>query len=296
MNDIDAALEWAEEYSTEKYPHPDITMAHLHTLAAEVRRLRARVKCFEDAGGVAMSTEIFHARSRAEAAEKERDELRAENVSLETERGQLLIECKTWRVKYENDTAELRERLKAVEEVADSEVERYKAAAQELMYRAEAAEALAEARKEYIDNLEEERDELRERLKQFECNNIECNYTVDILDSLSHAIMQTPACTLNAILCGASQEIQAQRHDFVCLKDRLKAAEESARRWDAIIGCARIRCLGSAGIVKPNDNGYAHIGVELWTHHDAASDQGDIEWLTKFADACIALAKYEGRK
>lgn len=62
-----------------------------------------------------------------------------------------------------------------------------------------------------------------------------------------------------------------------------------AERWRALVGCARIRALGSAGLVKPNPNRYAHLGLELWTHHTAGSDPGAIEWLIKFADCCVAL-------
>jgi hypothetical protein len=60
------------------------------------------------------------------------------------------------------------------------------------------------------------------------------------------------------------------------------------QRWRALIGCARIRVLGSAGIVTDNPEGYAHIGLELWTHHEANHEGPAVEWLTKFADKCIA--------
>lgn len=72
---------------------------------------------------------------------------------------------------------------------------------------------------------------------------------------------------------------------------------EDAERWRAMVGCARVRVLGSAGIAAPKPDGYAHIGVELWTRHTAPSDPAAIEWLTKFADiAKTALqAEKEGK-
>jgi hypothetical protein len=60
-------------------------------------------------------------------------------------------------------------------------------------------------------------------------------------------------------------------------------------RWRAVLNCARLRALGSAGIEKPNAEGYAHLGLEMWTHYDAPTEPIAQEWLTKFADACVAL-------
>jgi hypothetical protein len=69
-----------------------------------------------------------------------------------------------------------------------------------------------------------------------------------------------------------------------------------AERWQALIGSARVRVLGSAGLTSAKDpngnpwNGYAHIGLELWTRHDAPSNPIAITWLTKYAD----IARLEG--
>lgn len=57
-----------------------------------------------------------------------------------------------------------------------------------------------------------------------------------------------------------------------------------AARWRALVGCARIRVLGSAGLTKDQPNNYAHLGLELWTHHEAGNEGPAVEWLTKFAD------------
>lgn len=66
-----------------------------------------------------------------------------------------------------------------------------------------------------------------------------------------------------------------------------------AARWRALVGSARVRVIGSAGLrtnIDPYGNpwdGYAHIGLELWTKHapDAINEPPDaVEWLTKYAD------------
>jgi hypothetical protein len=66
------------------------------------------------------------------------------------------------------------------------------------------------------------------------------------------------------------------------------------QRWRALVGCARIRVLGSAGLVSANPDGYAHLGLELWTHHEAGHEGPAVEWLTAFADRCIAAQPAEG--
>jgi hypothetical protein len=64
-------------------------------------------------------------------------------------------------------------------------------------------------------------------------------------------------------------------------------------RWRAVLGCARLRVLGSAGLVSA-DSGYAHLGLEMWTHHEAGHEGPAAEWLTKFADRCIAARAEAG--
>ncbi len=65
---------------------------------------------------------------------------------------------------------------------------------------------------------------------------------------------------------------------------KVERLTEDAERWRAIIGCARVRVLGSAGVVEPKPEGYAHIGVELWTHYPSGSEPMAVEHMTKFAD------------
>lgn len=90
---------------------------------------------------------------------------------------------------------------------------------------------------------------------------------------------------------------QMRAYGQACATAKLAEVEADAARWRALIGCARIRPLGSAGIVKPNENGYAHLGLELWTDHHGydktkPEHQRGVEWLTKFADIA-ALATGE---
>ena len=80
---------------------------------------------------------------------------------------------------------------------------------------------------------------------------------------------------------------------------------QDAARWRALLGTARIRPLGSAGLKTPENRNYAHLGLELWTTYgrdysaeliermDRENAIG-IEWLTKFAD--IAMAAQDSAK
>jgi len=75
--------------------------------------------------------------------------------------------------------------------------------------------------------------------------------------------------------------------------------KEDAERWRALIGCARVRVLGSAGITRDIDSfgnaygDFCHIGVELWTKHECSSEPTAIEWLTKFADKAVSVKNNE---
>jgi hypothetical protein len=80
--------------------------------------------------------------------------------------------------------------------------------------------------------------------------------------------------------------------------EQIAALAKDAARWRALIGSARVRVLGSAGLIselnpydKPWD-GYAHIGLELWTRHEAAANEPPdaAEWITKYADIAIDAA------
>lgn len=77
------------------------------------------------------------------------------------------------------------------------------------------------------------------------------------------------------------------------LANLLNSLEQDALRWRALIGCARIRVVGSAGFGypaqhgkesytgrDPDPTGYRHVGIEIWTRYAPPSD--DSEKLLEF--------------
>lgn len=67
-----------------------------------------------------------------------------------------------------------------------------------------------------------------------------------------------------------------------------------ALRWRALVGSARIKPQGSAGLESPQPGNYAHMGLELWTVYDQAGKKdfsGDnslgVRWLTTYADIAV---------
>lgn len=96
----------------------------------------------------------------------------------------------------------------------------------------------------------------------------------------------------NAI-CYAQNEKQAQ-----ALCDTMNTNAQDASRWRAFIGSARIRIIGSAGIRKPEENHYAHVGMEIWTGYGKKGEynlsvetEHGREVLTQYADIAIAAQK-----
>jgi hypothetical protein len=87
---------------------------------------------------------------------------------------------------------------------------------------------------------------------------------------------------------------------YLSLLDEVARLKESAGRWDALVNCARIRPIGNAGLTSELDpygkpwNGYAHLGLELWTKYHLDNDTPvdnslGINWLTKFVDIAAAV-------
>lgn len=72
---------------------------------------------------------------------------------------------------------------------------------------------------------------------------------------------------------------------------------ESADRWDALMGGGHIRVLGSAGLHTAKTpygedwDGYAHIGLELWTKYDVAEHRPTDApaQLTRYVDVLRGL-------
>jgi hypothetical protein len=64
---------------------------------------------------------------------------------------------------------------------------------------------------------------------------------------------------------------------------------QDAANWRALLGSARIRSLGSAGLTTPLPNNYGHMGLELWTTYqmpdgfDYEKERGiGIDWLKRY--------------
>lgn len=63
---------------------------------------------------------------------------------------------------------------------------------------------------------------------------------------------------------------------------------EDAARWRALIGCARLRIMGSAGSATDE---YQHVGLEVWTQHPAPTEPRDVARLIAFTDKVIELER-----
>lgn len=73
------------------------------------------------------------------------------------------------------------------------------------------------------------------------------------------------------------------------------ARKLSADRWDALMGTVRIRTLGGAGFEPmpgAQDNGYRHLGLELWSRYDfdeAIDNSFGVKRLEQYADTVRAF-------
>jgi hypothetical protein len=79
-----------------------------------------------------------------------------------------------------------------------------------------------------------------------------------------------------------------------CECEQAKGNAADAARWRALVGCARVKVLGHAGLTlgskfAPFEHPYAHIGLEIWTMHDAPREDSDYarQVLTTFADKAV---------
>lgn len=85
---------------------------------------------------------------------------------------------------------------------------------------------------------------------------------------------------------------------------RATADASDAEKWRALMGCARVRVLGHAGCdpkrpLDPYDKPYgdfAHIGLELWTQHSAATEPTALGWLDAFATKAVAIRRAAGEQ
>ncbi len=89
------------------------------------------------------------------------------------------------------------------------------------------------------------------------------------------------------------------------MSDDIEQLKIDAARWRALIGSARIRPIGSAGLYKDTmdkTKGYAHLGLELWTLSEKSANehvQRTVEkehatgvlWLTAYVDIARGLPR-----
>jgi len=94
------------------------------------------------------------------------------------------------------------------------------------------------------------------------------------------------------------------QYDHPALRDaaqlyaKYEGMRQDALRWRAFIGSARLRMFGSAGLVEPQPEYYAHMGMEIWTKYGRPGEYDfteenkvGIEWITKYADIAIEAQK-----
>jgi hypothetical protein len=78
-----------------------------------------------------------------------------------------------------------------------------------------------------------------------------------------------------------------------------------AAKWRALLSCARVRPLGSAGCERDEEHNadYAHIGFELWTHYNLTPKQSEDaergralgqKWLERFIEKAQRVAAKNG--
>lgn len=90
-------------------------------------------------------------------------------------------------------------------------------------------------------------------------------------------------------LLNAEQARAMFAHCLAGIAPAPSADARDAARWRALFN-GRVRYLGSAGLHSDIDphgrpfNGFAHIGLELWTKHEAESNPEDVQLLTRYAD------------
>jgi hypothetical protein len=105
---------------------------------------------------------------------------------------------------------------------------------------------------------------------------------------------------------GTGEPYAAAQGEYMLAADVLPAmARQSIRdeetlvdamHWRALLASARIRTIGSAGIVSPEPGNYAHLSLELWTRYGTPEEKLDFssrnavakDWLIKYAGIAAA--------
>jgi hypothetical protein len=82
---------------------------------------------------------------------------------------------------------------------------------------------------------------------------------------------------------------------------RVQELEPAAECWNALCSCDRIKIMGVAGLDSNSPDfatPRAHIGLELWTQHEAKGDAQDIngrDWFSRFMEKAVAAYRASGR-
>lgn len=94
--------------------------------------------------------------------------------------------------------------------------------------------------------------------------------------------MATPTPELDAFMAKHGLDQDTEAYEF------MQALHADAANWRALIGSARIKLMGCAGLHAESPDfltPYGHIGLEFWTHHEAAGDRQDCEgreWFERY--------------
>ena len=64
--------------------------------------------------------------------------------------------------------------------------------------------------------------------------------------------------------------------------------EQKAARWDALMGCERIRILGWArGGPQGKDGNIQHMGIDMWTKHPELPKPEDLTTFHEFIEGMM---------
>lgn len=118
-------------------------------------------------------------------------------------------------------------------------------------------------------------------------------FFVDAFDGVEHIRREV----VPASLYDQAQEEIAELRRQLEGKAMPAVDQLSADRWNALLSSQRMRVLGYAGFTAQEDPvrnqahlaGHRHLGVDLWSHHDAddGAKERAVEMITAYADQLI---------
>lgn len=110
---------------------------------------------------------------------------------------------------------------------------------------------------------------------------------VDSWLSIMDLKMQIPGSDLPWLV----KIFREQRAELESLKANPAETDASdAAKWRALRNCARITAAGSAGLIQPHPDNYAHVTLSFWSVHDSPGDLWPREWLDSFVAAAQRAA------